>query len=215
MFLTFVLMEENGKEIELITETLELFMKYGIKSLTMDDISRHLGISKKTLYNYVSDKKELVKKTVELAINGEQCVLHALIGGQLNAIDELLEISENVSQRLQSIQPSVLFDLQKYYPESWKMMENHKECFIHDMVKENIYKGQKEGLYRDNVNAEIISSIYVTMIDKIFDSNMFPTNKYTFESIHREIVRYHLRGITNKKGRDYLVEKLNNKNHDF
>jgi AcrR family transcriptional regulator len=207
--------EPNEKENELLIAVTELFMKFGIKSLTMDDISRNLGISKKTLYLYVKDKKDLVKKSLEFAIAQDQCMLGDISANQENAIDELLAINEKISQKLQNIQPAVMYDLQKYYPAAWQVMEDHKKCFVYDMVVNNIKKGVEQGFYRDNVNAEIIASIYITMINKIFDSDMFPTQKYNFSTLHKEIVRYHIRGIANEKGRAYLVEQFKDHNHDF
>lgn len=208
-------MEKKEKEVELLIACTELFMKYGIKSLTMDDLSGHLGISKKTLYQYVSDKKDLVKKSIELAIETDQCMLGDISVKEENAIDELLAINEKISQKLQSMQPAVMYDLQKHYPEAWKVMENHKKCFVCEMVVENINKGIEQGLYRENTNPDIIARIYVVMVDKIFDADTFPSHQYTFSNIHREVVRYHIRGIANDKGIKYLVERLKSNNHDF
>ncbi|PJB14814.1 MAG: hypothetical protein CO118_06615 [Flavobacteriales bacterium CG_4_9_14_3_um_filter_32_8] len=203
------------KETELLLAVTELFMKLGIKSLTMDDISSHLGISKKTLYQFVTDKKDLVKKALELAINKEECLLDDVCGNVENAIDELLAINEKISKKLQTIQPAVMYDLQKYYPEAWKVMENHKKCFVYDMVVNNINTGILQGYYRENVSPEIIASIYITMIDKIFDSDVFPSQKYSFSSIHKEMARYHIRGIASEKGINYLVKRLKDNHHDF
>ena len=207
--------DQPDKETELLLASTALFMKLGIKSLTMDDISRHLGISKKTLYQFVSDKKDLVKKALELAIGEEQCMLGDISGSSENAIDKLLEINEKISEKLQGIQPSVMYDLQKYYPDAWKVMENHKKCFIYEMVIKNINNGITQGLYRDNVNSKIIARIYVTMIDKMFDSDLFPAHEFTFPDLHKEMARYHIRGIASKKGIEYLTEKLNNEAHQF
>jgi AcrR family transcriptional regulator len=203
------------KEKELIMSVTALFMQFGIKSLTMDDICRHLGISKKTLYQYVSDKKDLVKKSIELAIEEDQCLLGAITIQEENAIDELLAINIKISEKLQSVQPAVMYDLQKYYPEAWKIMENHKQCFVNEMVIKNINTGIEQGLYRDNVNPEIVAKIYVSMIDKIFDVSFFPAHKYSFQEMHKEIARYHIRGIANDTGITYLVNRLKDENHDF
>ena len=206
---------DKEKETELLIAVTALFMKFGIKSLTMDDISRHLGISKKTLYQFVSDKKDLVKKALELAVGADQCMLEDISESEGNAIDELLIINEKVSQKLQTIQPAMMYDLQHHYPEAWKVMENHKKCFVYDMVVNNINTGIKQGYYRENVNPEIIASIYVTMIDKIFDSDMFPSHQYDFSTLHKEMARYHIRGIASSKGITYLGERIKDVKHDF
>ena len=214
LFPTFVPMETNEKELLLLSVT-ELFMRYGIKSLTMDDISRHLGISKKTLYLVATDKKDLVKQCVELTVNAEECMLCDITAQKGNAIDELFDVNKRISQKLQNVQPAVMYDLQKYYPEAWKAMENHKQCFVAEMIMENISRGIDEGLYRENVNAEIVAKIYVGLIDKMFDPDFFPTNKDSFEVLHREIARYYIRGIASEKGIKYLTKKLVDENLNF
>ena len=200
---------------QLLLAITEIFMRYGIKSLTMDDISSHLGISKKTLYQHVSDKKDLVKQCVELTVGAEQCLLCEISEEKGNAIDELFFVNKRISEKLQNVQPAVMFDLQKYYPEAWKVMENHKQCFIYEMMVKNINEGITEGLYRDNVNPEIVAKIYVGLIDKMFDPDFFPSNKFSFEALHREIARYHVRGIASEKGKKYLAQKLINENLNF
>ena len=208
-------MEEQAKEEQLLFAATELFMRLGVKSLTMDDISKHLGISKKTLYQYVSDKKDLVKKAMALAIQNDQCMLVDIVVKEENAIDELLAINEKVSEKLQSLQPAVMYDMKKHYPEAWALMENHKKCFVSDIVIKNINTGIQQGLYRENVNPEIVARIYITMIDKIFDAETFPSHQYTFATIHKEIARYHIRGIASEKGVKYLVKRFKDNNHDF
>ncbi len=208
-------MDKTEKSKELLTAITGLFMQYGIKSLTMDDICKHLGISKKTLYLYVSDKKDLVKKSLALAISEEQCMLGGICEEKENAIDELISINIKISEKLQSLQPAVMYDLQKHYPEAWKIMEDHKQCFVYGMLVNNIKNGIEQGVYRKNVTAEIVAKIYVSMIDKIFDINFFPAQQYSFQSMHKEIVRYHIRGIASKKGIEYLVTRLKDDNHDF
>lgn len=212
MFPIFVAMETKEQLLLAITE---LFMRYGIKSLTMDDISRHLGISKKTLYQFVSDKKDLVKQCVELTVAAEQCMLCGFVEEKGNAIDELFLVNKRISEKLQNIQPAVMFDLQKYYPEAWKLMENHKHCFIYEMMVKNINDGIAEGLYRENVHPEIVAKIYVSMIDKMFDAEFFPNRPFSFEVLHREIARYHIRGIANEKGVAYLTKKIKDENLNF
>ena len=200
---------------QLLLAITELFMRYGIKSLTMDDISRHLGISKKTLYHFVTDKKDLVKQCVELTVTAEQCMLCEFATEKGNAIDELFLINKRISEKLQNMQPAVMFDLQKYYPDAWKVMESHKHCFIYDMMVKNINDGVTQGLYRDNVNAEIVARIYVGMIDKMFDAEFFPNRTFSFEILHREIARYHIRGIASEKGREYLNAKIKNEKLNY
>ena len=208
-------MSKTEKHIELLVNCAQLFMKYGIKSLTMNDIATHLGISKKTLYLYVTDKKDLVTQTVQIQIENEECILEATISHDGNAIDGLLRINQKVSEKLHNIQPGVMFDLQKFYPEAWKIFQNHKCNYIPTIVEANIEKGIKEGLYRENANPKIISKFYITMVDKMFDIELFPPLEFNYKKLHLEMTRYHIRGIASRKGIEYLKEKLAQTNQEF
>lgn len=187
-----------------------LFMKYGIKSLTMDDISSHLGISKKTLYQYVSDKKDLVMQGMALMIEHEKSMLcHAMETSQ-NAIDELIGVTRCVSSEIGDMHPSVIFDLQKYHPDAWKLMENHKKNFIYNMMLENLKRGIKEGYYRDNLDPFVITNIYIGMVDNVLNPENPIHKNMSIDQLHQEIIRYHIKGIANEKGLLYLKDALKN-----
>lgn len=198
-----------SKQKEFIESVMELFMRYGIKSLTMDEIARKLGISKKTIYKYVSDKNDLVNQCVRMAVSNEECILCDVQEQVGNAIDILLDVNKRVSEKVQNVQPSVMYDIERYYPEAHKIMQNHKKEFIFNMVKENMELGIKEGLYRNNLIPEVIASSYIAMTSQIFNPDPMNPPEYDFKTLHKEIARYHIRGIASEKGRKYLKEKLN------
>lgn len=190
--------------------TTELFTRFGIKSLTMDDIARHLGISKKTIYQFVKDKKELVKKGMALMIKEEQSRIIESTKLSKTAIDELIEMTKCVSSKLGDIHPSVIYDLQKYHPEAWKILENHKQEFIHNIILNNIKRGVSEGYYRKNINPEIIANVYICMMDNIINPESSINKTMSLEELHLEIINYHIKGISNEKGVEYLKKALEN-----
>lgn len=198
--------EKSG---QLISSILELFMKFGIKSLTMDDISRKMGISKKTLYQVVKDKKDLVKKGMLLCLEDEQYVISDVTKKSESAIDELIGFTKCANARLSEMHASVIYDLQKYHPETWELMEDHKKGFVKNAILENTKRGIKEGIYRDNLNPEIIASLYILMMDGFFHSDEVFGKGVTLEEIHLEMIRYHVRGVANDKGITVLRNALN------
>ena len=205
----------DSQLLSILQQTAELFMKYGIKSVTMDDIARHLKMSKKTLYKYVKDKNDLVHKVMEAWITVEQMNCTAIIEGSENAIDELIEISKRVSNEVTRIHPSVHYDMEKYHADAWRAFDSHKNEFILNCIRKNLENGIEEGLYRDNLNAQIISKLYVEKIDMIFDAAIFPPNEFNFHDVHLEMVRYHIRGIASPKGLEYLKERLTKETIQF
>jgi hypothetical protein len=158
----------------------------------------------------VVDKPDLVMKVLKMELEHDKQSMQTVIAKSSNAIEEMILITETVGQRIKEIHPSVHFDLEKYYPEAWEMFNQHKKTFVLTTVMENLKRGIKEGLYRSNLNAEIIARIYVSRVDMIFDGEIFPPTQFNFGEVYWEAVRYHIKGIASDKGLTYLTEKLKN-----
>ncbi len=195
---------------KIIRKAMDLFMRYGLKSITMDEIARSLGISKKTLYQVVDNKADLIEKAMKVHIESEKCALDEVHENSENAIDEMLKVGRFISQLLQQMNPSVIYDLKKYYPEGWEMMESLHFEHTHKMIKENIERGVEEGLYRKDLNSDIISRLYVGRMDLVIDKNLFPFGEYTFLQIHENFISYHLYALMSKKGVE-VFEKIKEK----
>lgn len=199
-------MEEKYSQI--LQGALETFMSLGIKSVTMDDIASRLGVSKKTLYKYVSDKEDLIMKSLQVHHDSECSFIEKMKEQNLNAIDENFEISRNIIAQIQNIHPSVMFDMDKYYPRAKKMFEDYKQEVVYKWVQDNLERGIKEGLYRDDMNVQIIAGLYVTRMDDLFNPHYFPSTEFAFKDVYLESFRYHLRGIASDKGLKYWKEKM-------
>ncbi len=208
VFFVYICPMFDEKFIQILEQAAQVFMRYGIKSVTMDDVARELKISKKTLYKYVSDKGDLVAKVMAGHCQMEQKQCLEILGSSANAIDEMIKITKHVGAMIKEIHPSIHYDLEKYYPEAWKIMSEHKDEFIGKCVENNLLRGIEEGLYRENLNARIISKIYVHKVDMVFDGRTFSSKDFRFENVYFEMVRYHLRGIASKKGLTYLKERI-------
>lgn len=199
-------MEFNQKQ-NLIIKIGEVIMTYGARSVNMDDIAKHLSISKKTLYKHFKDKSEIINEIVILHMHMEDVMISSIVVNSVNAIDEMIQISQFVNEKLKKMHPSVMFDLQKYYPESYQIFEKHKEE-ISKCIILNLKRGIEEGLYRSNQNPEVITTLYLASIENIWDTEKFPPTKYSFSQIHTELIRYHVRGIASEKGIVYLQERI-------
>lgn len=193
-------------ENRILEKAESLFFKYGIKSISMDDLSRELGISKKTLYQSVDNKKDLVMHVFQ---NHAQKELDAVINIRkeaVDAIDEMIEVAKYVIPTLRRITPTLIFDMQKYYRDVWQMMETYNQQEIFKVIKENIERGIKEGVYREAFHPEIIAKLYVGKTTVVIDEDIFPLRKYNKEDLFKEHIEYHIRGIATSKGLK-LLEK--------
>lgn len=200
-------MDGRGKRI--LEETAKVFWTLGIKSVTMDDVATRLGISKKTLYQYVTDKNDLVDHVLKhLSASYKYDIDQVRARKDQNAIDELYAVTTTVAGHLQGIHPSIHFDLEKYHPEAFRHMMETKRNEIYACNAENMERGIGEGLYREDLNIPMIATIYIARFDMVFDGALFPPEKFSMNDLHWEIFRYHVRGIASKKGLDYLEKKL-------
>jgi TetR/AcrR family transcriptional regulator, cholesterol catabolism regulator len=200
-------MEE--KPIQIIEKVTPLFMRYGIRSVSMDDISHELGISKKTLYMHFEDKSALVKQTLVRYLQSMGEKFREIVSVKRNAIETLFEISQYLGKLLLELNPSIMYDLQKYYPEVMGIMNEHKKKHVFNNVKANLIKGMEEGYYRKDMNAEIIAILYVSRMDISVNPGILNIGGRNMAEVYDELFRYHVRGIASKKGLDYLEKKLN------
>lgn len=195
-----------------LEKCLQLFMEFGVKSITMQDISKTLNLSKKALYELFSNKQELVDEVISYDFDYVTTNLNEIAVTSSNAIDELLQVSEFIVKRFGQCNPCLMFDLQKYYASSWAIFMQRKMAFINTHILANLTRGDKEGLYRTDFNKEIIARIYFTKMDMFFDETLFPQHEFNFAMLHSEYIIYHLRGIASKKGHDILDISLSLKN---
>jgi len=202
----------NSKQKDILERAAKLYMMLGIRSVTMDDMARHLGLSKKTLYNHFTDKSQLVKEIIRLRIAQDQAVCKSFALKSKNAIDELLHVSEFVIESLSSINTTVFHDLKKSHPDAWKILEEHRFGFVYNQFVANLQRGIDEGFYRSEIHKEIYAKLHVVNIDAIINGTIFPWPEFKFESVFLETFRIHIRAITNDRGLNYFKTQLLNTN---
>ena len=198
----------DAKE-RILVKAHELFHRYGIRSVSMDDIAAPLGMSKKTLYHYYTDKDELVNAVFDevLRVNKSQCTDCNKRGE--NVIHEIFLSFDMVQEMLANMNPSVLFDMQKYHPTAFKSFNDFRNNFLYKMIKDNLEKGKEEGLYRDDIDVDILTRFRLHSILLSFDADVFPNNKTNLVYIEQQILEHFLYGLATAKGQK-LIQKYKN-----
>lgn len=192
---------------KIVAESVDLFKTYGIRSVSMDDIARELGMSKKTLYEFFDNKAGLLATTLDYALQ-EFIAWHAgLKQSDLNAIDELLEISKRVNEEYAKFTPSNLFDLKKYYPEVYKDHFTSEKQITYTVVADNLRKGIEEGIYRDELDVDLLADLYVQKIAVLHSGEFCSDPAVTFEKIFEIMFENHIRGIVNQTGLEYFEQR--------
>ena len=178
-------------------------MQRGFRSVTMDDIAQNLKISKKTIYKYFADKGSLVSACVIDHLTHMQSSISAGISNQENAIDEMMKISNCLTEFRKTVQPIIFFELEKYFPSSFKLIKDHRENFVKQIIIKNIERGKAEGIYRDNVDPNFMAALYMSATSFLIESGLFLSQDFTINPLD-QFFEYHLRGISSIKGIELL-----------
>lgn len=184
----------------------ELFRRFGIRSVTMDDIATQLGMSKKTIYQYFADKDELVDAVAVDEIHySQECCLRDTEASS-NAIEEIFRVMEFVEVMFRNMNPTMLHDLEKYHPTGYRKFLEHKNKFLYEMIKKNIERGIEEELYRPEIDTEIMSRYRIESMMLVFNTELFPSQKYNLAKLHNEILEHFLYGLATLKGYKLILK---------
>ena len=196
------------EQLKILQHAASLFLRIGIKSVSMDDIAKDLAISKKTIYKHFPDKKTLVRNVITnfLERQEEACTLCA--SEKVNALQSLISISMFVHATHKEMKSAVIFDLQKYYPDEWVLIESFRQNFIAERIGANIFRGQGENIFRADIDPIIITHLYISQITGVIELLQKPENSYDFGTLHHQMILYHLRGICTEKGLQLLEQYI-------
>ncbi len=195
------LMEETETREKILEGTEGLFMKYGIRSVTMDDIARHLAVSKKTLYQHFADKDDLVFKMSEMYLERSFRQYEDITQISKNSIEELSKISVCMKRDMENLNPSMLFDLQKYHPKAWGLYTDHKVKIIGQSVVRNIVQGIADGYYRSDIKPDILAITRLILIEAAFNPELFPKDRFNFVEVQTQLFDLFVHGLCTEKGK--------------
>ncbi len=184
----------------------QLYKKYGIRSVTMDEIATSLGISKKTIYNYFQDKDALVDAIIihEIKMNEHQCDLDK--ANATNAIHEIFLAMEMVQKTFADMNPSLINDLKKYHAKSYAKFELFKNDYLYNIIKHNIERGIKEELYRPDVSIDIMAKLRLETMMMAFNQDLFQNGNYRLVFIEEQLIMHFLYGIASLKGYKLIMK---------
>ena len=184
----------------------DLVMRYGIRSVSMDDIANALGMSKKTIYQYYADKDELVVAVVTDVLRKSECDCECDRHEAKNAIHEVFLAMEMVVEMFKSMNPTIVHDMHKYHPRAFRLFQQHKNEFLYNVMKENLLRGIEEELYRPDINIEIMSRFRVESVMIPFSPEFQKNLKSSMADIELELIIHFLFGLVTPKGYKLIVK---------
>lgn len=201
-------------KIRIAEKAEELYMRFGIRSVSMENMAEALGMSKKTLYQYFADKDQLVVEVVKRHTDVVRQQCEQIASEAQDAIHEIFLIMERVMEDFRNMNPMVLFDLQKYHPLGFQRFNEYKNQFLLDFIRCNIQRGIREGLYREDIQLEIISRYRLQSMMIPFDINVYPPTQFNMAETAQLIAENFTYGLATVKGHELIQdyqEKRKNK----
>lgn len=184
----------------------DLFRKYGVKSITMDEIASQLGASKKTIYQYFSDKDQLVDEVVSNVIGYAQQICDRNRENCNDAIHELFEAMDFVQEIFSDMNPAMMYDLERFHPQAYKIFLDHKNKYLYEVIKSNLKRGIEEGLYRPEINIDIITKFRLEGMMISFNPDVFPSTKFNLAETQKAIIEHFLFGVASLKGYKLILK---------
>lgn len=181
-------------------------MQYGLRSVSMDDIANGLGISKKTIYQFYEDKDTLVDDVIESIILHNQGCCESDRAVAENAIHEIFLAIEFMMEIFRSMNPALVFDMQKYYPRAYQKFHKHKNDYLYGVIKENIERGIKEELYRPELQVEVMARFRVSSMMLPFNPEFHTKLKQSLAVMEEAITLNFLFGLVSAKGYKLTVK---------
>lgn len=187
-------------EEQIIKSVADLFQKYGVRSVSMDDIAQQLGISKKTIYQYFDDKNDLVKQVAAYIIADKLGAYKAVTDGASNAIEELGEIAKLIRKHFSEMNPALMFDVRKYHPEAWQLFVQHEKQVVYNAIVDNILRGQREGFFREEIDPRVLGKLRFEQIHMSFDEQIFPKDEFNLQEVHLQLFDFFVHGVLTPDG---------------
>lgn len=194
--------QKNSVEIKnrIVQRAAELFIKYGIRSVTLDEIARDLGISKKTIYQHFTDKDEIVYEAIRTEMERDKCEFEELNKSSANVIEKMMKTSEMMRVQFASFNPALIQDIKKYYPRAWQIVEQHNQQFILESILQDLRWGIEEGLFRADTSVEILARMRMEQVLMGFDFGLFPADKFSILEVQLVFLDHFIRGILTPAG---------------
>lgn len=193
----------------ILAETSTLFRRRGIRSVTMDDIARELGMSKKTIYQYFNNKADIVHAVTVNHFTEERCMSDEILEKAKDPIEAMLMLLQTMSKTFHEIPTTMIYEVQKYYPRSWDLFSDFKSGYVMDALRKNLEIGVQSGLYRKDMDIEIVAKLRVEQLDMAFNPIMFPPNEYDISKVTMEQFKMFIHGLVTLKGKKLIYKYLN------
>jgi AcrR family transcriptional regulator len=193
----------------ILKESLALYFKYGIKSVSINDLAFKLGISKKTLYSYINNKDELIKEVIESLVVSLHNEIKEQLCDKREVFDSLLSAYVYILKTFNSANPSFIYDLKKYYSAHYDYLLKFRDEEVASLINDIINQGIEEKLFRNDLPVECLFRVQMNKVSiMVNDPHFFDKIPKSLKMFFNLLIN-DIRGITTLKGHELLDNKLN------
>ncbi len=185
---------------QVLKTAMDMFFRYGVKRVTMDDISREMGISKKTIYQKFKDKDDIIENLISLMLAENLKEIEHISAIAKDPVHEVIETGKYLSKVFSCINPVFIYEIKRYYPKAWKKLEHFKAKHIMHVLESNLKKGIELKIYRGDLNIPLMAHYRLKQFDLAFEPGAFPVDKLSLGEIQVQLLDHFLHGITTIKG---------------
>lgn len=193
---------------KILQDAEDLFVRFGVRSVTMDDVAREVSMSKKTLYQYFDNKDKLVSEVALNHLQKETAEFAEMQTISQDAIHEIFLVTLCLRKHVFKMNPSLLYDMQKYHAEAWGHYLNFKNTIIRGHIERNISRGITEGYFRAEIDPKILSILRVEQVQLAFNTKIFPSDQFDFAGVQLQIIDHFIHGLLTESGRAKYEEHL-------
>jgi AcrR family transcriptional regulator len=190
----------------ILSKAADLFMRYGIRSITMDEIATQLGISKKTIYQFFTDKDDMVQAVIEVEISKNELECAEYRQQAADAVHQVFLSLEGLEEMLKYTNPLMVYDLEKHHPRAYKKLREYKYQFLYRIIMDNLQWGVEEEVYRNDIHLDVAAKHRIESAFLVFNPDLFPHTRYKISEVNYELSMLFLHGVVTAKGKK-LIEK--------
>ena len=190
-----------------------LFFTFGLKSVSMDDIARESGVSKKTIYQHFIDKASMVRAIVSAVVERQNKQLKGCMEASGNAVEEMIMIARGQADLVLKLKPVVIYDLKKYFPDSWQLLRRYKEQDLKAACIRNLKAGVAEGVYREDLDLDAVCEFGLVQFSTFFDPENYP-DRQKIQNMVCTVTELFLYGIGSREGQTTIKKYFDNTDNE-
>jgi len=193
--------------VDILKKIRNILVTKGVEQVNIESVANLLKISKDKLNEFFIDDHDLISQVLEFERQGFMVIFEEHDFEGINAIDIMMIVSKEVAQKYEYISPSYSTKIEKIYPDIYQDHFDARRDFIFKKIQINLRKGISQEMYRSDLSIELISRLYMSRLMDLHNTDYFPPEKFSFETLFEIMFDSLIRSIATEEGMAYYNSK--------